>query len=178
MSRAVVTGKGLQPWLDTLAKFKGKRVVVGLLGSGASAVHPPSVAAHKDETAKAHGKRKKEAAALYAGSVSNVDVGTWMEFGTENAAGKTVVPERSFLRATMKSKGPTLRAFVESRARRVMAGKATVETAYEEIGLKTVALVQGTIRAGIAPDLKVREGVPLINTSQLLKSITSETRSK
>lgn len=153
MAKAQVSGKGLEPWLEAIRKLATKRVVIGLLGSG-----------------KAHEQ--------HGPSATNVDVGTWMEFGTVDRFGNEVVPARSFLRSTMRTKAPEIRKFVENRIGRVMKGKATAEEAYTAIGVKVVALVQGTIRAGIGPPLKHRVGVPLIDKSQLLKAQTAEVRSK
>jgi hypothetical protein len=149
---ARVTAKLLPgPAFAQLEALKRQRVVIGVLGSEAATQH---------------------------GDATNADVASWMEFGTTTPEGKTHVPERSFLRSTLQLRAGDIRRFVEGRVRLVMSGKIDASAAYEAIGLKVRALVQGTIRAGIAPDLKVRDGVPLINTSQLIGSITHETRSK
>jgi hypothetical protein len=149
---ARVTAKLLPgPALAQLEALKRQRVVIGVLGSEAATQH---------------------------GDATNADVASWMEFGTTDAAGNTHVPERSFLRSTLQLKAGDIRRFVEGRVRLVMSGKLDAASAYEAIGLKVRAFVQGPIRAGIPPDLEVREGIPLINTGQLIGSITHETRPK
>jgi hypothetical protein len=147
-----VTAKLLPgPALAQLEALKRQRVVIGVLGSEAAAQH---------------------------GGATNADVASWMEFGTTTPEGKVHVPERSFLRSTLRLKAGDIRTFVNSRVRLVMSGKISADAAYEAIGLKVTAMVKATIRAGIAPDLKVRSGIPLINTGQLIGSLTHETRPK
>jgi hypothetical protein len=180
---ARVTAKLLPgPALAQLEALKRQRVVIGVLGSEAHKVHPPQVLPETGESTRAHGKRQKAANESFlasgAGGVSNVDVATWMEFGTVTRTGNVGVPERSFLRSTLRLKAGDIRTFVNGRVRRVMAGKLDAATAYEQIGLKVTAFVKATIRAGIQPGLARRSGIPLIDTGQLIGSITHEKRSK
>lgn len=141
------------PAVERLRELGRKKVAVGVIGAKAGAQHK-------------------------GGADTVVDVATWMEFGTVNAAGQPVVPARSFIRATLIADRDTIRSFVLARTRRVMSGKATASQLYDEVGLKLRALMQARIRAGIPPELKHREGVPLIDSGQLIGAIGHETRSK
>jgi hypothetical protein len=133
--------------LDKVRALARQRVHVGVLGESAGKPHKGT-------------------------TLTNVDVATIHEFGAPEAS----IPARSFLRSTVKLDKDTIAKFVASRLRQVVAGKLDPRAAYEQVGLKVVALVRARIRAGIAPPLKRREGVPLIDTGQLISSISHEVR--
>lgn len=122
---------------------------------------------------------------------SNVQIAAVHEFG----GGK--IPERSFLRATVDG-DPSILKFAQDQADAVVHGQMTAERAGERIGILTTDKVKRRIRAGIAPALKPQTierklakgahgaglasmastpAVALIDTGQLINSITYEVRS-
>lgn len=108
--------------------------------------------------------------------VTQLQVATWMEFGTSDDEGDEIVPERSFLRETLRLTKPEVEAFVTKRVRDCLTGKIAPDAVHEATGIKVVGLCQEHIAQGINPPLKYREGTPLIDTGQLRSSITYEVR--
>lgn len=112
------------------------------------------------------------------GKLTNVDIGTFHEFGTEH------VPQRSFIRGTVDAKRAEINKFVSDQLGRVIEGKETVDTSLAKVGEKVRAEIKGRIRAGIQPQLKPAtikgkgSSKPLVDTGQLLNSITYEVRKK
>jgi len=110
------------------------------------------------------------------GAVTQLDVGTWMEFGTDH------VPERSFLRETIAVKRNEIETRLAAEVRKVLTGKQGVDAAMEHVGQFVVGLCQARIKEGIGPELDQstidRKGssTPLIDTGQLRSSITYEVR--
>lgn len=107
-------------------------------------------------------------------SFTVAQVASFHEFGTET------IPERSFLRGTLAAKkneiGTAAARFLKDR----IYQKVSTEGALNRLGLYVKSLIQGRIRAGIAPPLEettiARKGSskPLIDTGQLLNSIQHE----
>jgi hypothetical protein len=107
------------------------------------------------------------------GDASNVEIGSWQEFGTSRG-----VPERSFLRATIDTNRQRYAAMIQKSAERIVTGKSTVEKELALWGERVVGDVKQRIAKGIPPPLKdatiKRKGSskPLIDSGQLRNSIT------
>lgn len=108
--------------------------------------------------------------------LTNVVLGMIHEFGTIDGD----IPERSFIRATIDANIDKYFKVTAKLSAKVVVGEMTEKRALEILGLLVVSDIQGFIEAGIAPALKpatiARKGssVPLIDTSVLKNSITSE----
>ncbi len=99
--------------------------------------------------------------------------------GGGGAAGHhVVIPERSFIRATVDANGDEYRAIIRRLADQVLMGTLTAEKALGRLGLRIVSDIQGRIEAGIAPALApatVRakgSSKPLIDTGALKNAVT------
>jgi len=134
---------------ETLKKLEQKAAYVGVLASG--------------KANESHGGDGDE-------PLTNVQIATWHEFGTED------IPERSFLRETLRLTKTEVEAFATKRVRDCLTGKIAPDAVHDAVGIKVVGLCQEHIAQGINPPLKVREGTPLIDTGQLRSSITHEVR--
>ena len=110
---------------------------------------------------------------------SNAEIGTWQEYGTEDGH----IPERSFLRATMDENARIYGRLAKALYGRVLVGALSVRTALDLFGLRVVADVKRRIQRGIPPLLSLvtiarkKSSKPLIDTGQLINSITHEVRS-
>lgn len=108
--------------------------------------------------------------------MSNDELAAIHEFGTEDGR----VPERSFLRSTMKAQRRPWLDFLAARMKRVVAGKLPALAALEQLGLKAAGDVKAAIVAGIdpsnAPSTVAAKGsdTPLIDTGRLKESIMHE----
>lgn len=138
------------PAMDRLRELSRTKSAIGVIGAKASASH--------------------------GDKYTNVDVAAVHEFGTKATGGN--IPERSFLRATLRGDWDEIYRFASDRARLAATGKTSPREAFDAIGLFVEGKVRKRIRAGIPPELKSRDGIPLINTSQLISAISSETRRK
>jgi hypothetical protein len=126
----------------------GERIVkVGIFGAAASADH---------------------------GGLSNVDIGTIHEFGTDD------IPQRSFIRATVDESRPQIQELQRKLGRGVVKGTITEDRGLGVIGAAVVGMIQKRIADRIPPPLQpetiARKGssVPLIDTGQLRQSIAWE----
>ena len=115
---------------------------------------------------------------------------TVAEIGEIHELGGGNVPARPWLRPVVDGR----RAFVKARVRRVaeavLQGKVGHEQGMQLLGFELVRLIQGRIRAGIAPELKPAtiarktnragqsKNIPLIFTAQFIGSITAEARAQ
>jgi len=94
------------------------------------------------------------------------------------------IPERSFLRRAFaeQSGAEALQKFLVRTAKTLIAEKLEVPTALERLGQFAVAQVKNRIKAVIPPTLKPetikRKGssTPLVDTGQLLNSVTHEVK--
>lgn len=108
--------------------------------------------------------------------LTNVVLGMIHEFGTIDGN----IPERSFIRATIDTNIDKYFKVTAKLSAKVVVGEMTEKRALEILGLLVVSDIQSFIEAGISPPLKpatiARKGssVPLIDTSVLKNSITSE----
>lgn len=149
-----------EAFLGRLKEMKRTEVFIGVLASGKA-----------NEIHESDGTRP----------VTNVDVATWNEFGTE-VDGEEHVPERSFLRSTIDVKAREMTKVAAAEFRVAVAGDQSVASAYDRIGAATVGMVQKRMEEGIgpanAPSTIKRKGSskPLINKGQLRSAITHEVK--
>lgn len=110
----------------------------------------------------------------YPDGTSVIMVGIEQEFGSENGR----IPERSFLRSTMRRKAPEHRRLIQQLARSVHRGDRDPEDALALLGMTAADNVQQTIQDGVpppnAPSTVRRKGSShtLIDTGHLIQSIT------
>jgi hypothetical protein len=96
------------------------------------------------------------------------------EFGSELAG----IPERSFIRSTLREEQPRAEALCLRLARGVIAERLEVDAALGLLGTWAVAAIQAKIRSNIPPELKQatidrkHSSLALVDTGQLLNSIT------
>lgn len=116
-----------------------------------------------------------------------VEIAAVHEYGSE-AAG---IPERSFIRATFEGgEAPVQQRDLSAKlARQIIAGDLSPEEALQVLGQWGVAQVKKKITSRIPPPLKEatikrktvggkRGDVPLVDTGQLISSITYEVKDK
>ena len=106
----------------------------------------------------------------YPDGTSVIMVAAVHEFGSQ----KINVPQRSFLRSTVQSNKRRYTRIMIKLGASVLSGKTTPSQALEKLGLFVQTDVQSTIRKGVAPALKSREGTALWKTGHLIESITYE----
>lgn len=111
---------------------------------------------------------------------TNAEIAAVHEFGSSDGR----IPERSFLRSTMRNREADFSKIQAMLAKKVVANKLTAEQALDQLGAWFAAQVKHAITAGIAPELAEstikarRKGkqpgrkVPLVDTGQLRNSIT------
>jgi hypothetical protein len=111
--------------------------------------------------------------------LSNVEIGTWQEYGTEDGH----IPERSFLRAPIDAHVREYAKLGSALYGTVLAGMRDTREALDLWGLRVVADIRRWIQRGIPPPLSLvtiarkKSSKPLIDTGQLINSITHEVRS-
>ncbi len=101
------------------------------------------------------------------------------EFGTNNAGkgNNTVIPERSFLRATIDANRKKIIAIIDKGKVALVAGKISQKDILEEIGLFVEGKVKERISRGIKPEnapSTIRQkgsSTPLIDSGRLRQSI-------
>ncbi len=106
------------------------------------------------------------------------EIASFHEFGTRH------IPERSFLRATVDESENDIRVMMRRLGRRIMSNSARMQPteALTILGLHVQSLIRKRIRQGIPPPIApatiARKGssVPLIDTGQLIQSITFEVK--
>jgi len=104
----------------------------------------------------------------YPDGTSVIMVGTVHEFGSPSRN----IPERSFLRSTMRTNRRAYKKFFSKLAKGIVSGKTTAEQSMQMLGLKVSSDVKDRITDLKEPALKSREGNPLIDTGHLRQSIT------
>lgn len=101
-------------------------------------------------------------------ALTTVQVATFHEFGTSNG-----IPERSFLRSTHDEKqGEIFQIADKIVFDTFFRRNQTIYKGLSALGLWFVQEVRAKIRSGIQPPLKSRQGTPLIDTGQLIQSLT------
>lgn len=106
----------------------------------------------------------------YPDGTSVIMVGTVHEFGSPSRN----IPQRSFLRATVQEKRRKYKKMFSKLAKKIIDGKLTLKQALNLVGLQVQTDVKEKITNIKEPELKQREGNPLIDTGHLRQSITFE----
>ncbi len=107
------------------------------------------------------------------GDIGIAGIAAVNEFGTEDG----LIPERSFLRATLDEDAKRINAAAGKALGLVLDGRLTADRAYDQIGFFVVGRVQRKIvdfhDPGNAPSTIARKGEdnPLIDTGRLRQSI-------
>jgi hypothetical protein len=108
------------------------------------------------------------------GPLTNVEIGTVHEFGGGN------VPERSFLRSTLRVNREKYKATIAAGVQAIAKGRATLHQVLEVVGMQAAHDVKARITQGagipppLAPATVAAKGSsrPLVDTGQLVNSIT------
>lgn len=106
----------------------------------------------------------------YPSGTSVIMVGAVHEFGSPSKR----IPQRSFLRSTLNDERNKYKRLFKKLAKKIVNNAISKKDALGLIGLQVQGDVQGRISDGINPELKHREGTPLIDTGHLRQSITYE----
>lgn len=106
----------------------------------------------------------------YPDGTSVVMVGIVHEFGSPSKN----IPQRSFLRATVQEKRRKYKKMFTNFAKKIVDGKLTSKKALNLLGLQVQTDVREKITDIREPELKEREGNPLVDTGHLRQSITYE----
>lgn len=156
MAKVGINDKVWQRIRRNASALNGKVVKVGVVGDGANA-------AADDE------------GSITVGRLAGVH-----EFGAaiQTRNGVILIPERSFIRATIGEKRATLSALIGRLAGKVLDGKLSLDTALGLLGAKAAGEMQRRISAGIeppnAPSTAAAKGseTPLIDTGRLRASVS------
>lgn len=107
------------------------------------------------------------------GDSTNVEIAAAHEFGTER------IPQRSFIRQAMVTRGDEYRALTASLAKRFILGTMTVEQVMGILGAWGAGAIKATITrtgtfAPLSPRTIARKGSsrPLVDTGQMLNSVS------
>tara|TARA_R110000744_G_scaffold20470_1_gene53739 strand:- start:10382 stop:10834 length:453 start_codon:yes stop_codon:yes gene_type:complete len=106
----------------------------------------------------------------YPDGTSVIMVGTIHEFGSDVRN----IPQRSFLRSTVQEKRRKYKVMFKKLAKKIIDGTITSKQALQMIGLQVESDVKDKITDIKEPELKSREGNPLVDTGHLRQSITHE----
>ena len=106
----------------------------------------------------------------YPDGTSVIMVGAVHEFGSPARN----VPQRSFLRSTVQEKRRKYKRLFRKLSKKIIEGKLTTEESLNLIGLTVQTDVRAKIHDIKSPELKHREGNPLIDTGHLRQSINYE----
>ena len=110
---------------------------------------------------------KSETKEKHSGSKATVvEIAIFHEFGTS-----TGIPQRSFIRATFDEQKEKWLELTGKLHLEIYKGNMDVAKALAIIGLRIETDQKNKIRSGIPPELKFREGTPLIDTAQMINSI-------
>jgi hypothetical protein len=136
-----------------------------------------------EELKKLSARAKKGTALVEVGVISDetyedgltvVEVAVWNEFGTKH------IPERPFIRSTVKQQKAPLKAFSGKLLQKILDGKLTREKALGLLGQKVSGEIKETITSLRTPpnapstvEAK-KSSNPLIDTGELRQSITFE----
>jgi len=104
----------------------------------------------------------------YPDGTSVIMVGTVHEFGSPARN----IPQRSFLRSTVESNRSSYKDMFKKLAKNIIKGILNKKQALGLIGLQVQTDVKEKITDIKEPELKHREGNPLIDTGHLRQSIT------
>ena len=106
----------------------------------------------------------------YPDGTSVIMVGLVHEFGSPSRN----IPQRSFLRSTVNSKKREYKGIFKRLGKKIIDGKITKLEALKLVGLKVQTDVRDKITDINSPELKSRDGNPLVDTGHLRQSITYE----
>ena len=106
----------------------------------------------------------------YPDGTSVIMVGTVHEFGSPARN----IPQRSYLRSTVESNKRSYKDMFKKLSIRIIKGQITKKEALGLVGLQVQTDVRQKITDIKEPDLKSREGNPLVDTGHLRQSITFE----
>lgn len=104
----------------------------------------------------------------YPDGTSVIMVGTVHEFGSPSRG----IPQRSFLRSTVREKRRSYKIMFKKIAKQIVDGKIDMKKGLGLIGLQVSTDVKEKITDIKSPALKYRQGNPLIDTGHLRQSIT------
>lgn len=125
---------------------------------------------------------KTERESREAGNTSsiptNAQIGSWHEFGRGHNH------ERSFMRAGLADNQQELNSFIDKITHQIMTLKISSKKALGLLGQLATTFIKKKITSGLKPDLDPnyakrkgkKKNKPLIDTGQLLNSITYEVR--
>lgn len=132
----------------------------------------------RDATVVTIGVHEDAASRKDGDGISGVVLAAVHEFGRRDGS----IPERSFIRSTIDDNARKYSALTKNMLLRIMRSGMTSHHALGLLGARVVADIKRRIQHGIAPDIqeatKQRKGSskPLIDTAQLLRSITHVVR--
>lgn len=106
----------------------------------------------------------------YPDGTSVIMVGTVHEFGSPSRG----IPQRSFLRSTVTENRRQYKNLFKSIANKIVDGKLSIGKGLGLVGLQVQTDVREKITDIDSPQLKTREGNPLVDTGHLRQSITYE----
>ena len=118
----------------------------------------------------------------YPDGTSIIDVGIIHEFGSRDG----LIPQRSFLRATIEANRREYAAMLKELARKIYHNELaevegleiedflTKKETLQLIGERVKGDVIERMGEGISPQLRSRDGTPLVDTGHLRQSITYE----
>nr|DAJ97448.1 MAG TPA: virion morphogenesis protein [Caudoviricetes sp.] len=112
------------------------------------------------------------------GEFSNAELAAIHEFGSPARN----IPERSFLRKPLISNAAVIANLAKNAVGKFITGQITAEAALGALGEEAKSISKTAITEGITPALKPatikrkKSSKPLIDTGQLLNSITYEVR--
>lgn len=106
----------------------------------------------------------------YPDGTSVIMVGTVHEFGSPSRN----IPQRSFLRSTVQEGRRKYKRMFKKLGKQIIEGKIDTKKALSLIGLQVQTDVRQKITDIKSPELKSREGNPLIDTGHLRQTITFE----
>ena len=122
------------------------------------------------------GVLEKDASNTYPDGTTTGQVAVWNHFGTDT------IPARPFISGPIEGQQTEIRALQARLAKGVFEGKLEIPQALEFIGRDLTSRIQKGIVDGIPPPnapstiAQKKSSKPLIDTSQLLQSISYEVR--
>lgn len=139
----------------------------------------------QQEGVKPAGERQADGTVTDSKSATIAEIATYQEFGavikTGPAAG-TIIPERSFLRATLAEHEQDYVSALAKDLGLVIDGKEQPEAVFRKLGARFVRDAQMRIRKGIEPAnapstiKRKKSSKPLIDTGRLRQSIDYEVK--
>lgn len=192
--RVIVKDRGWNRIMKNIERVKrGPHVAVGIFGSKAAADHfgTPNIeiaAAHEFGTTIRH----PGGTAYFIGPDGNPHymsnaAAARIEAGRGRLLPRTkphpiVLPERSFIRATVDLKRREIQRQQRGSADAVLIGKISLRVGLELVGMLVKGLIQKRMSRGIPPPLtratieRKKSSKPLINTGQLRASVDYQAR--